>query len=142
MVRRRLFERLIVILIALSFQTWALGPVEAWAQTSAQTVRLIIDYGDGSLKLYADIPWQSGQTVLEAMKVAQTRVTGLDFTDTGGGATAFLAAIDGVRNQGGGAGKRNWQYWVNTAYADKSFAIQTLQALDTVTWQFGFYQGK
>ena len=39
-------------------------------------------------------------------------------------------------NQGGGSGAKNWQYWVNTTYADRSFAVFEVQALDTVFWRF------
>ena len=55
---------------------------------------------------------------------------------TGSGASAFLTKIDDLQNQGGGSGAKNWQYWVNTTYADRSFAVFEVQALDTVFWRF------
>ena len=106
------------------------------------TVRLIADYGDGASKTVANLPWAKGNTVLDAMKSATTRPHGISFSYTGSGDSAVLTKIDDVQNQGGGTGKKNWQYWVNGAYADRSFAVFELQAEDTIVWRFTTEQGK
>jgi len=54
----------------------------------------------------------------------------------------MLTKIDDVQNEGGGAGKKNWQYSVNGNYGDRSFATLELQAQDTVVWRFATEQGK
>src|ERR1700734_568667 len=69
------------------------------AQTAIQTVRLVIDYGDGSLKLYTDIPWSSRMTILDVMNSARTHPHGISFTYRGSAEAALLTAIDGVGNQ-------------------------------------------
>jgi Domain of unknown function (DUF4430) len=107
-----------------------------------QTVRLIVDYGDGASKTVADLPWAKGNTVLDALKAATTRPHGISFSYTGSGDSAVLTKIDDVANQGGGAGKKNWQYSVNGNYGDRSFAIFELQAQDTVVWRLTAEQGK
>jgi hypothetical protein len=112
------------------------------AGSDEQTVRLLVDYGDGAAKTIADLPWSKGMTVIDAMKEATSRPHGISFSYTGTGSDAMLTKIDDVQNQGGGAGKKNWQYSVNGNYADRSFATCELQAQDTVVWRFAAEQGK
>jgi hypothetical protein len=96
------------------------------------TVRLVIDYGDGVIKTISDLPWSKGQTVLDLMNAAKARPHGITFRATGSGGSAFLTQIDDLTNEGGGAGKKNWQLWINSAYADRGFGVYELQASDVV----------
>ncbi len=113
-----------------------------WALAQSATVRLVIDYGDGAVKIFTDLPWSKGTTVLDVMNAAQGRPHGITFKHTGSGATALLTQIDDVANEGGGTGKKNWQFWVNTTYADRSFGAYEVQALDVIFWRFATQQGK
>jgi Domain of unknown function (DUF4430) len=126
-------------LLVLAF-AWASPP--AAGQDTAQTVRLVVDYGDGATKTVNNLAWAKGSTVLDAMKAATARPHGISFSYTGSDAAAVLTRIDDVQNEGGGAGKKNWQYWVNDAYGDRSFAIFELQAQDVVVWRYAPEQGK
>ena len=47
-----------------------------------------------------------------------------------------------IESWDGGAAKKNWQYWVNGTYGDRSFAVFELQAQDTIVWRFTTEQGK
>ena len=127
------------LLLVLGF-AWAAPP--AAGGDTAQTVRLVVDYGDGVTKTVNNLAWAKGSTVLDAMKAATARPHGISFSYTGSDATAVLTRIDDVQNEGGAVGKRNWQYWVNDAYGDRSFAIFELQAQDVVLWRFTTEQGK
>ena len=118
---------------------WATRPVAAGAD---DTIRLIVDYGDGASKTVANLPWAKGNTILDAMKAATTRPHGISFSYTGSGDSAVLTKIDDVQNEGGGAGKKNWQYWANGTYGDRSFAVFALQAQDAIVWRFTTEQGK
>jgi Domain of unknown function (DUF4430) len=138
------FHRYVALLAALLLvvgAAWAPGPAAAQSPAAAASVRLVVDYGNGVTKTIAGLPWSKGETVLDAMKAATRRAHGISFSYTGSGAGAMLAAIDGERSQGGGAAKKNWQYWVNAAYGDKSFAAYQLHAQDVVTWRFATEQG-
>jgi len=110
------------------------------AEAQSATVRLVIDYGDGASKTIAGLPWAKGSTVLDVMNAAKSRPHGITFSYTGRGASAFLTHIDDVAIEGGG--KKNWQLWVNTSYADKSFAVYELQPSDVVFWRFTMQEGK
>ena len=109
------------------------------AQAQSATVRLVVDYGDGVIKTITGLPWAKGSTVLDVMNAAKSH--GISFSYTGSGASAFLTRIDDVANEGGGS-KKNWQLWVNTSYADKSFGVYEVQPLDVVFWRFTTQEGK
>jgi Domain of unknown function (DUF4430) len=139
---RLLTRRAATLAVALLVLTAGWASCPAADSADEQTVRLIVDYGDGASKTVANLPWTKGNTVLDAMKAATTRPHGISFGFTGSGESAVLTKIDDVQNQGGGAGKKNWQYWVNGAYGDRSFAAFELQGQDTVVWRFTVEQGK
>jgi hypothetical protein len=134
----RYIARLAAVLLML-----AAGPAIVSATAAEEnTFRLTVDYGDGVTKTISDLAWSKGNTVLDAMKAATSRPHGISFSYTGSGASAALTKIEDVQNQGGGAGKKNWQYWVNGAYGDRSFAAFELQAQDQVLWRFATEQEK
>jgi Domain of unknown function (DUF4430) len=106
------------------------------AAAQPATVRLVIDYGDGVIKTIVDLPWAKGRTVLDVMNAAKAHRHGITFNYSGSGGSAFLTQIDDVKNEGGGSGKKNWQFWVNTGYADRGFGAYEVQALDVVFWRY------
>jgi len=140
--RFRLRVRSCAVLAAIALLVAAPG----WGKTAGagaeNTVRLIVDYGDGVAKTVANLSWSKGITVLDTMKEAATRPHGISFSAAGSGDGAMLVKIDDVANGGAGAGKKNWQYWVNGQYGDRSFAIFELQAQDTVVWRYTTEQGR
>jgi hypothetical protein len=117
------------------------GPVVAQSAPAPATVHLIIDYGDGVTKSFASIPWTSGMTVQDAMNLAMHMHNGFAYTASGSGETAFLTSIDDARNEGGGAGKKDWQFWVNDQLAPVGFGSQKLNPLDVVRWKFDVSHG-
>jgi hypothetical protein len=134
---------LICLLIGLLGCLAQLPPLSsARAQSAAQTVRLVVDYGDGVLKIFDRLPWASGNTIMDALNSAKASPHGITFNFSGSGATAFLNDIDGVKNQGAGSASKNWQYWVNTTYGTTSFAVVSIQATDAVFWRFATDQSK
>ena len=101
-----------------------------------KTVRLVIDYGDGVEKHFTTIAWKKDMTVLDVMNEAKAGTHGIAFQFTGSGSTAFLTKIDDLQNEGGGSGKRNWLFWVNSNLGDKSFGAYKLESSDVVSWKF------
>ncbi len=118
---------LILVAVALAVPTNA-------AEPSANTTALTIDYGDGVQKHFPRLAWKESMTVLDAMQAAQDHPRGITFRYRGRGATAFLVQIDDLENQGR---DRNWLYRINGKLADRSFAVQTVQPKDQITWEFG-----
>ena len=105
-----------------------------------QAVSLIVDYGNGMRKHFTGLPWRKGMTVQDAMEAAKSLRPGLTYTIRGSKDTAFLTDIDGIKNEGS-AGKRNWLYWVNNAFGDRSIGIRTLTIDDAVVFRFGVWPG-
>jgi hypothetical protein len=114
----------------------------AKADDKAATVKVVVDYGDGAQKVFPALEWKEGMTVLDAMEKAKAPGHGITFKYTGKGETAFLTQIDDVTNEGGGKGKKNWQYWVNDGFADKSFGVRKLDKGDVVLWKCAAFEGK
>jgi hypothetical protein len=102
-------------------------------EPAGEAVRLSIDFGDGRQQKYQPIAWREGMTVRDLTR--ETRRADLKLDVRGTGASAFLANLDGVENEG--ADGRNWLYSVNGKPGDKSFAIYELEAGDHVLWTFG-----
>jgi hypothetical protein len=105
------------------------------------TIRLVVDYGDGVIKTVTGLPWSKGSSVLDVMNAAKAHPHGITFSYTGSGDAAFLTRIDDIPSEGGG-GRKSWQLWVNTAYADRSFGVYEVQAFDVVYWRFTTKEGK
>lgn len=103
----------------------------------AKTVRVVIDYNDGSEKHFTAIAWKPEMTVYDATRAAQAHPRGIKFESKGKGATAFLTKIDDVKNEGRG---RNWLFHVNGKQADCSFGVYKLNEGDTVLWKFDKYR--
>ena len=135
----RLTRRSVALLLAAMLLAVAATGDRAPAQSAS--VRLVVDYGDGVIKTITGLPWAKGSTVLDVMNAAKDRPHGITFSYSGSGASALLTRIDDVANEGGGA-KKNWQLWVNTSYAERSFGVYEVQPLDVVFWRFTTQAGK
>jgi hypothetical protein len=110
---------------------------QVWgAEAARETLRLVIDYGDGSQKHFTALAWKKGMTVFDALTAAQQHPRGIRFESTGRGATLLITSIEGMKNEGGGTDARNWIYSVNGKKGGKSCAVYELQAGDTVQWKF------
>ena len=136
----RLTRRSMGIVLAAMLLAVAAAGDRAHAQTA--TVGLVVDYGDGVIKTITGLPWAKGSTVLDVMNAAKDRPHGVTFSYSGSGASALLTRIDDVANEGGAAAKKNWQLWVNTNYAERSFGVYEVQPLDVVFWRFTTQAGK
>jgi hypothetical protein len=101
-----------------------------------QTVALSIDFGDGRRQEFKPVAWREDMTVRDVTR--ETPREDLKLEVRGEGASAFLANLDGVANEG--AEGRNWMYSVNGKPGDRSFAIYELKPGDQVLWTFGGQQ--
>lgn len=128
----------LVVLGFASLPSWADAPEKKApdAQAAVEAVSVVFDYGDGKETALASIPWKKGLTAWAATQAAARRAPVTSIKHTGRGAMVYVTEIGGFKNQGGGSDKRNWQYWVNGAYADAGAGAKVLQAGDKVLWKF------
>lgn len=114
--------------------------VASRAQTpsGAPVVTLVIDYGQGVEKRYTRLAHTPAMTALDALKAADAMPDplGLAFEFTGAGETAFVRAIDGLKNEGGAKGDRNWTFKVNGALAKASAGVTHLAPGDELRWSY------
>ena len=136
------FPSAYVLLLALACSTAVLSRVAIAdppkePEASQETVKLIVDYGDGVQKVFAAIPWTKETTVFSALESASKHPRGIKFTHQGKGETVLVTAIDEQKNEGRG---KNWLYETNGKLGDRSCAVMPLKAGDSVLWRFGKYQ--
>jgi len=113
-----------------------------------QTVDLSVNYNDGVEKRFV-LPYTPGMTVFDAMTLAQKNPHGLKFycenpsypCNTAPATNGLITRIDDVKNEGAGAGAKNWQLWVNGIYADKGFGACGIDAKAKVLWKFDKFHG-
>jgi len=106
------------------------------AKKSKDSVRLIVDFGDGVEKHFAGIKWREAMTVQDVTEAASKHPRGIKIKQRGKKATAFLSQIDDLANQPRG---RSWVYRVNDKLADRSFGVYPVEAGDVVQWSFQNY---
>lgn len=114
----------------------------AAAAPAKAAVRLIVDYGDGVQKHFTALDHAAGMTVHDALLAARAHPRGIKIDVSGKGETAFLHAIDDLKNQGTGKDKKNWQFFVNDAFGTKGMGVTPLKPGDTVRLVFDTWKGK
>lgn len=113
-----------------------LAPKSHTAGETGASVSVEFDFGGGRRETFAKVPWSAGMTVLDAMRGAlgEAGLRRLDYR--GEGERAILDAIDGQRNEGYGAQRRNWLCWLNDQLIRRGFGVQPVAAGDQIVWRF------
>jgi hypothetical protein len=111
-------------------------PAESSAVSSSNTakVSIEIEFGPEGKPLKDAVPWFAGMTVRDLLTSASL----VSFGEKGRGASALLVQIQETENEGSGG--RNWIYYVNGQFGDRSYAVYELQPGDRVLWTFGRQQ--
>jgi hypothetical protein len=133
----RISRRTILTALAMLAALGLLHGPEVRGEEPAKTVRLTIDYGDGSQRAFTRLAWKEDMTVFDLLQAAAKHPRGIKVTHQGKGATTLVTAIDGLENEGRG---RNWIYEVNDKTADRGCGVWKLAAGDVVLWRFDTYR--
>lgn len=99
-----------------------------------ETFSLTIEFGNGAEMRFESLPWRDRMTVLEGLQAAGEFRPGITFSRRGAGETAFVTAIEGLKNAGADGG--NWIYEINGEKAMRSAGAQTLQSGDALLWRY------
>jgi len=134
---RNLVRSLLLASLLASFVGRAVWAEPSKEEEAKETVKLIVEYGDGVQKVFVSVPWTKETTVFAALEAAAKHPRGIKITHQGKGETLLVTAIDDLKNEGRG---RNWLYEVNGKLGDRSCAVMSLKAGDSVLWRFGKYQ--
>jgi hypothetical protein len=93
---------------------------------AAEDVRLVIDYGNSTQRIFPDL---SGSTVFDVLN----ETTNVTYTVHAFG--RFIQSINGVANNAAGNGYY-WQYWVNDQLAPVAADYYVLSSGDDVLWEY------
>lgn len=129
MMSRRLFFSFFFALALLTGTAYSAEP--------EKTVQVILDFGDGSEKHFTQIPWKEEATVFSMTDAASQHPRGFQLESRGSGATRFVFAIDGLKNEGNG---RNWIFRVNDKLATRSCELVEVSPGDVILWRFQRYE--
>jgi len=113
------------------------NPPSCVAQTvitdeKAKTVSVMIDEGDGTIKIVRDLAWHDNDTAYDALKQASEKAgAALGVKDYGGELGVFIESIDGKK----GSKDAWWQYWVNNVYGEKGASTALIKPGDVMEWK-------
>ena len=117
-----------------------LGPrtvaIAGAAEKSAESIRLVIDYGDGVELHFKALGWRKGMTVLDALAAAAKHQRGVAFKQRGSGGSALVTKIGDLKN---GPQPTKWMYAVHGPEAEIGAGAQSLKPNDVVLWRFQVY---
>lgn len=99
------------------------------------TASVLVDFDDGRITTYADIPMTAGGSVWQLMETLQrTRSLAIESKDFGSELGVLVTGIDGVLNDA--AADRFWHYWVNLRFAQVGASAYRVNPGDQVMWKY------
>lgn len=105
------------------------------------TGRVLVDYGDGRMETYLDLPFTPGQNVWDLMQeLERSRGVQIVFRDYGSDLGVRVTGI-GDREEDIGSGYF-WHYWVNQQFAQIGVSNFRLVPGDQVMWKYTTSQFK
>lgn len=104
---------------------------------SSQRASLMIDYGNGMVRVYPDIAVAPGETMLQLLE-KQTAIATLELrTKEFSGLGRLVERIGEMENGDGG---KYWQYWVNNVSIPYAADKYVVRAGDVIEWKFLKYK--
>lgn len=144
--KAKLAAAFIVVAAAAFLLGWSFGPQLAPApvantpaanapasETAAQSVSLMFDYGDGTVKTYENVAFTEGQTLFDVTKAA-IEGAGLTFKFQPPGQYGIL--IDQIGHMPGGTDGKYWLWYENNRMGQVASDAYKLQNGDVIEWKF------
>lgn len=122
--------------LAVLFAVQASAPRVRGAE-KPESVRLTIDYGDGTQLCFKVLPWRDSMTVMDALTAASQHPRGPRISKRGRGRSTFVTAIDDLQNEGNG---KNWLFSVNGKTSKVGAGARQLDAGDEILWEYKAYE--
>jgi hypothetical protein len=111
--------------------------VSGASDAQKQVASLMIDYGDGHVKTYSEIPVVVGETLIQLLE-KQTKAVTLNFTTKKYDSLGTL--VETIGNKTNGAENKYWQYWVNNQSMPYGADQYKVQPGDVIEWKFLNYK--
>ncbi len=128
------------IIVAVSFGWGSVGaPSDSLLATdnSSTTVSLMLDYGDGGIKVYKDISVTTGETMLQLLE-NQSKAATLNFTTKSYAGLGKI--VETIGRKTNGEDGKYWQYWVNNQYVPVGAESYVIKPGDVTMWKFIKYK--
>lgn len=104
-------------------------------ENNIQKADLMLDFGDGEIRVFNDIRLANDESVFDLLKrIVEDNEIEFSFQDYGGGLGAMIELIGGRKNDF--SADKYWQYWINNEYAKVGASAQTLKDGDIVEWKY------
>lgn len=101
----------------------------------AQTVSVMLDFGDGTVRSFQNVPVGNAKNVFDIMKTLSETGNGFVFKYKPPGQYGIM--IDQIGNKvAGDEGGKYWLFWVNNGEAMQSADNTPLKAGDVIEWKF------
>lgn len=102
-----------------------------------QSASLMIDYGNGMVRVYPEIVVAPGQTMLETLQqLAATEELALETKNFG----ELGIMVEQIGSMTNGDDGKYWQYWVNNASIPYAASTYVVQPGDVIEWKFLNYK--
>lgn len=122
------------ILVGWSYQPLPVSaPVRALPSSQADTVSLMIDYGNGSISTFNNVKIGPGQSVLDVLENTMALQKLLFESKEYPGMGTLVTRIHGRAN---GENENYWQYWVNNEKSSVAADAYKLQGGEWIEWKF------
>ena len=100
----------------------------------AQSVSLMIDYGEGDITSFLNIPLEEGESLFDVVKsTTEENNIPLGFKDFGGELGVFIESINGVPD---GTSSKWWQYFVDNKYGEIGVSSYIVKPGDVIEFKF------
>lgn len=97
----------------------------------------MLDYGDGSVKVYKDLLVATGETMMQLLEKT-TQDAKLEFTTKSYAGLGKI--VESIGRKKNGANNMYWQYWVNNQYVPVGAESYVVKPGDVISWKFINYK--
>ncbi len=104
---------------------------------ASSTASLMLDYGDGSVKVYKDLSVATGETMMQLLEKT-TQDAKLEFTTKSYAGLGKI--VESIGRKKNGANNMYWQYWVNNQYVPVGAESYVVKPGDVISWKFINYK--
>jgi len=109
-------------------------------QNEVETVSVMFDYGNGTVKTLTDISVEESETVFNVLNsLNESQKIKMSYKDFGGDLGFFIQSIDSIPADSSATDKW-WQFWVNNVYSTIGAGSYQVSPGDVI--EFKFTQGQ
>lgn len=102
---------------------------------ATSTVSLMLDFGDGSVSTFQNIPISGTSTLFDVLlHLSESDSITMTYDDYGNEMGSLVQSIDGYVN--GDTRNTYWQIWVNNEYAKIGASHYRVSPGDSIEWKF------